>query len=135
MGKPDAHTVFPKYIFCSAHNDNVSALLRAFDSEKYKFTSATVASSVYVEFSEDKATKQQNVNIYYNSKTRDFSNREPILIDGVNQAEDGTMSAADFRNWLEDTLAGWTAYFLQNKTLSEWCDGEFTYNAEDYADW
>ena len=45
------------------------------------------------------------------------------------------MSAADFRNWLEDTLALWSSDFLQNKTLSDWCNGEFTYNAEDYADW
>lgn len=89
---------------------------------------------MYVEWSEVKATKQLNVNIYFNNKTRDFSNREPIFLDGVHQAVDGTMSAADFRTWLVNELARYDSDFLQNKPLSEWCDGEFTYNAEEFAD-
>ena len=37
---PNDRTEFPKYIYYSAHNDNLSSILRAIDYDKYKFWTA-----------------------------------------------------------------------------------------------
>ena len=71
----------PKYILYSGHNDSISALIRTFDNEKYKFVNSPPASSVQIEFTE--IDEELKINIYYNPNPETFDNREAIFIDGI----------------------------------------------------
>ena len=136
---PDDRTRFPKYIYYSAHNDNLSALLRAIDEDKYKFETAGPGAGVQIEWSflpggrgsRDTGLK---VNLYLSKCGYEFDSREPLLIPGVDATEDGRMAAEDFKNWVEAKLAHWDDVLLKNKPLRDRCEDDFEYNPDEFAD-
>ena len=116
--KPDEHTTFPKFILYSSHAEEVAPLLHALDNPL--LVDPNAASAVYVEYFET-ANKEMRVRVLFNDDTWEFDNRKALFFPHVVQAEDGSMSATAFKEFVSGKVNGWDQKYVKGD-VPEKCD-------------
>lgn len=109
----------PKYIIYSGDNSNMNPLLRVFNEEKYKFTHVNPGASIYIEYTELLISNFM-VRITFNNDLKEKSewpNREPIIVEGCDQTEDGSMTFENFEAWLVAKTGRWETELFDGLTL------------------
>lgn len=120
----DEHTTFPKFILYSTHAEEVAPLLHALDNPL--LLDPPPASAVYVEYFESTREGEPalRVRVFFNADTWGFGNRTPLFFDHVEQAEDGSMSAADFQAFIAGKVSAWDEKYVKGD-VPEKCDRDF----------
>lgn len=62
--------------------------------------------------------------VLFNDDTWEFSNRRPLFFPKIDQAEDGSMTADEFRRFISRKVDGWDSKFVTGN-VPEKCDVPF----------